>query len=142
MPIAVPRIGTGIAQIQAIICVPLHAGEEWIGRVTAAYLEPQEFPAQKIRMIEIFANHAGQAIFNAMQYEQRAELAVARERQRIACEMHDTMLQTLVSMNINLRVAIRHARQGDWEKALQVFEQARTLARSPCRRGGIPEQPA
>lgn len=135
MPIAVSRIGTGIAQIQAIICVPLHAGEEWIGRVTAAYLEPQEFPAQKIRMIEIFANHAGQAIFNAMHYEQRADMAVAQERQRIACEMHDTMLQTLVSMNINLRVAIRHARQGDWEQALQVFEQARHLGKVAVQEG-------
>ncbi len=135
MPIDVPRIGTGISQLQAVICIPLHAGQVSIGRIVVGFLEPQEFPTQKIRMLEIFANHAGQAIYNAMLFEQMAEMAVVQERQRIACEMHDTMLQTLVSLNINLRVAIWRARQGDWEEALRVFEQARQLGKVAVQEG-------
>ena len=134
-PIDVPRTAMGIPQIQAVICVPLHAGDIAIGKLTAAYLDPQEFPDHQIRMLEIFANHAGQAIYNAMLFEQLGDMAVAQERQRIACEMHDTMLQTLVTLNINLRVAIRQARQHNWEEALVVFEQARQLGKVAVQEG-------
>ncbi len=135
MPLEASRLGVGIPQIQAVICVPLIVGQVTLGRVTACYMTPQRFQMQRIRLLEIFASHAGQAISNAQLYEQLGTLILEQERHRLACEMHDTMLQTLVSLNINLRVAIGHARREDWSQALQVLDEAHALGKMAVREG-------
>lgn len=133
--IEVPRKALGIPEIQAVMCVPLRAGDAVIGKITVFYLQPQRFDEQDIHIFEIFANHAGQAINNARLYERLSALTAAQERQRIACEMHDTMLQTLVSLNINLRVALRHAEKGNWDRVQPLLQEARSLGKMAVQEG-------
>ncbi len=134
-PIEVPRKALGIPELRAVMCVPLRAGDAVIGKITVFYLQPQRFDEQDIHIFEIFANHAGQAINNARLYEHLSALIAAQERQRIACEMHDTMLQTLVSLNINLRVALRHAEKGNWDRVQPLLQEARSLGKMAVQEG-------
>jgi signal transduction histidine kinase len=135
VPIQVPRLALGYDAIEAVLCVPLRAGDVSLGKLTAVYFTPQQFPAYQVKMLQIFASHAGRAIQNAKLFEQIEAMTLSQERQRIACEMHDTMLQTLVTMNINLRVAIQQAHQAHWQEALPIFEEARRLGKVAVQEG-------
>ncbi|MBN2470632.1 MAG: GAF domain-containing protein [Anaerolineae bacterium] len=129
IPLQMVRDHLGIPDVQAMTCSPLRAGNAVIGKLTAVYLQPQLFTAQQISLREVFANHAGQALRNAQLYEQLGDLTAAQERQRIALEMHDTMLQTLVTLNINLRVAESLIEQEDWAQVRECVETAHRLGK-------------
>lgn len=135
LPIEQVRLNLEIAAAQAMCCTPLRAGNEIIGKLTLIYATPRRFTPQQRRLQEIFASHAGQAVHNAQLYEQLGELSVAQERQRIACEMHDTMLQTLVSLNINLQVALNHAGREHWDQVTELVEDARRLGKIAIAEG-------
>jgi signal transduction histidine kinase len=135
VPLVAVRQNLGLAEVRAMICMPLYAGNATIGKLTVIYLDPQYFSAQQIRMLEIFASHAGQAVHNAQLYERLSELTAAKERQLIASEMHDTMLQTLITLNINLQVALKHAHQKDWGQVEDLIRKARSLGKAAIVEG-------
>lgn len=125
----------GVSGIRAVTCSPLRAGSAVIGKLAAVYLQPQRFTQRQLDVREIYASYAGQALRNAQLYERLAPLTAAQERQRIAMEMHDTMLQTLVTLNINLQVAMAHIRDADWVGAQQCVEAARQLGKAAVVEG-------
>ena len=135
VPIEVVRRRLGVSQAQALYCNPLTASGEVIGKLTVVFTQPKRFTVQELRLQEIFANHAGQALYNAHLYERLSDLTAAHERRRIAGEMHDTMLQTLVSLNINLRVLLRYAHQGEWKQVLALLEDSRRLGKIAIQEG-------
>jgi len=135
LPIDFMRRQLNLPELQALCWVPLHAGSVDIGRLLIAYSHPKCFTHQDLRLKEIFAGHAGQAIYNAELYERLSELTVSQERQRIACELHDTMLQTLVSLNINLRVLHSFARHQAWEQMEPLIDTIRQLGKNAMQEG-------
>lgn len=135
IPLQTVRENLGIPGVRAMTCSALRAGSAVIGKLTAVYLEPQHFTAQQISLREIFASHAGQALRNAQLYERLGDLTAAQERQRIAMEMHDTMLQTLVTLNINLHVAMSLSDQEDWAQVRECLEVAHRLGKAAVDEG-------
>ncbi len=135
IPLQMVRDHLGIPDVHAMTCSPLRAGNAVIGKLTAIYLQPQHFTAQQISLREIFASHAGQALRNAQLYERLGDLTAAQERQRIAMEMHDTMLQTLVTLNINLHVARSLSEQEQWPQVRDCLEVAHRLGKAAVDEG-------
>lgn len=127
------RIGSPL--IKAVNCIPLQSGANVIGKLSFAYTTMTEFAPQELRLHEIYANHAAQAIANAQLYERLSALTVARERRHIACEIHDTLLQTLIALNINLRVMRTEAQHGNWDEALDVLATAQHLGKLAMQEG-------
>lgn len=133
--IQVVRRILGMPTAQAIASTPLRVGDHVVGSLVSVYNQAQTITLHQLRLQEIFASHAAQAIDNAQLYERLANLTAAQERQRIACEMHDTMLQTLVSLNITLQVALGHVHHERWLQARAVIEEARQLGRLAMQEG-------
>lgn len=133
--IEVIRQHWGLPQAQAIAYTPLRSDKEIIGSLLTAHFQPQRFTSHQIRLRQAFASHAGQAICNAYLFECLSQLTLAQERRRIACEMHDTMLQTLVSLNINLQVALSQAEQRNWEKVAALLQEGRRLGKLAVQEG-------
>lgn len=125
----------GIPGIRAVTSSPLQAGNNTIGKLVAVYLKPQQFTTRQIRLHEIFASHAGQALHNAQLYEQLGCMVAAQERQRLAMEMHDTMLQTMTSLNINLRVALSYIDDAEWDNAAGCVRTAQMLGKEALEEG-------
>jgi signal transduction histidine kinase/DNA-binding NarL/FixJ family response regulator len=95
------------ATLRGVIGVPL----EWRGRIIGACIvfsrdERREFGPADAELLRLFAKHAAIALANARMHETaeeraRAEAAAA-ERDRLLGELHDTLAQSLVSVQVHL----------------------------------------
>lgn len=135
VPIDLARQQLGLPNMNAIHCVPLQVDNITIGKLAAIFFKDKCFSRQELRLQEIFANRAAQAIYNAELHDQIEGQAAECERRQIACEMHDTLLQTLISLNINLRVLQNVAQQGNWQDVLTLVEKARQLGKLAMQEG-------
>lgn len=124
-----------VPAIKAACCLPLQTNDITIGKLALLYFEERTFVPQELRVFEVFAGHVAQAIYNAQLFEQIAALTAANERWQIACEMHDTLLQTLITLNINLRVMQEQAQQGNWHDVQQLIATARELGQVAAQEG-------
>jgi len=61
-----------------------------------------EFDAQDMRLVEMFALHAGIGIENARLHEQVQRLAIVEERDRIAKDLHDGIIQSIYAVGLTL----------------------------------------
>ncbi len=61
-----------------------------------------EFSIGDLRLVELFARHAGIAIDNARLHAQAGRLAVAEERDRIGRDLHDGIIQSLYAVALSL----------------------------------------
>ena len=61
-----------------------------------------EFSVSDLRLVELFARHAGIAIDNARLHAQAGRLAVAEERDRIGRDLHDGIIQSLYGVALSL----------------------------------------
>jgi signal transduction histidine kinase len=61
-----------------------------------------EFSVTDLRLVELFARHAGIAIDNARLHAQAGRLAVAEERDRIGRDLHDGIIQSLYAVGLSL----------------------------------------
>jgi signal transduction histidine kinase len=61
-----------------------------------------EFSEADQRLVETFALHAGIAIENARLHEQVERLAVVTERERIAADLHDGIIQSIYAVGLSL----------------------------------------
>ncbi len=92
--------------MRSFLGVPIVAGEEVIG---AFYLTERRdaptFDEQDQAVIELLAAHAAIAITNARLFEQRRELSIVSERNRLALDLHDVVSQKLFSLVLTAEAA-------------------------------------
>ena len=79
----------------------------WQGVITGVFgicaADPsRRFTDADVQVLTLFAKHAAVAIENARLYQQSRELAVTEERNRLAREIHDTLLQSLAAIGVEL----------------------------------------
>ncbi|HEX2754048.1 MAG TPA: GAF domain-containing sensor histidine kinase [Candidatus Limnocylindrales bacterium] len=90
-------------QMTSFLGVPVMAHGSSVGNL---YLtdkrEAAEFSLGDLRLVELFASHAGIAIDNARLHAQAGRLAVAEERDRIGRDLHDGIIQSLYAVGLSL----------------------------------------
>ena len=65
-------------------------------------VEALEFSEDDQALVEMFALHAGIAIENARLHEQVQRLAIVEERERIAKDLHDGIIQSIYAVGLSL----------------------------------------
>ncbi|MEU5155907.1 GAF domain-containing sensor histidine kinase [Glycomyces sp. NPDC021274] len=85
------------------------------------------FSESDTELIELLASHAAIAITNARLYERSRELTVVEERNRLARELHDAVMQRLFSLRLSARAA-RKLAPTDPEAAADRLGEVETLA--------------
>jgi signal transduction histidine kinase len=85
------------------------------------------FSEADTELIELLASHAAIAITNARLYERSRELTVVEERNRLARELHDAVMQRLFSLRLSARAA-RKLVPVDPEAAACRLDEVETLA--------------
>jgi len=87
--------------IYAVLVAPLRARGTAFGVLAVMTDEASRaFSPDEISLAETIAADVAAAIENARLYEQAQELAVTRERQRLARDLHDSVTQTLYSVTL------------------------------------------
>ena len=81
----------------AFLSMPLQANGDVIG-VLEVLDKPGGFVKDDIRIVSLFADQAAINIEHARLNQQAGQLAVLEERQRLARELHDSVVQSLYSM--------------------------------------------
>ena len=87
------------SDLTALLAVPLHGSDGVIG-VLDVVNKPGGFSEEDVRLMSVFANQAAMAIEHARLQQQAEQLAVLQERERLARELHDSVTQSLYSVNL------------------------------------------
>lgn len=104
--------------MRTLLAVPVNCKSPFLGNI---YLSEKHngslFTLDDEQTLERFAVQAGLAIDNAHLHAQAAEIAAARERLRIAHEMHDGLAQVLGYVNTKVQAAKQYLRRGNADEA-------------------------
>lgn len=116
--------------MRTLLAVPVTCKSPFLGNI---YLSEKNnaslFTADDQATLERFAVQAGIAIDNAHLHAQAAEIATARERLRIAHEMHDGLAQVLGYVNTKVQAAKQYLRRGNTEEASVQLDELAVSAR-------------
>ncbi len=80
------------------LAVPIVLGHEVFGVVNVE--GRQHFEKEDISSIQVIADHLAVAIKNARLFDEAREVAIMRERQRLARDLHDSVTQVLSSISM------------------------------------------
>ncbi|MEP7158892.1 MAG: GAF domain-containing sensor histidine kinase [Chloroflexota bacterium] len=90
-------------EMHSFLGVPVRSKGHSIGNV---YLTNKRgggpFGDSDLRLVEMFALHAGIAMDNARLHEEIGRLAIVDERQRISQDLHDSIIQSLYAISLSL----------------------------------------
>ena len=90
-------------QMRSFLGAPVRAKGQSIGNLYLANKRTaRAFTDADLRLVEMFALHAGIAIDNARMHEEIGRLAIVEERQRISQDLHDSIIQSLYAISLSL----------------------------------------
>lgn len=116
--------------MRSLLAVPISCKSPFLGNIyLSEKIDGALFTVDDEETLERFAVPAGIAIDNAHLHAQAAEIATARERQRIAHEMHDGLAQVLGYVNTKVQAAKQYLRRGKTEEANTQLDELAVSAR-------------
>ena len=95
--------------------------------------KPGGFTEEDVRVMSIFANQAAMAIEHARLQKQAEQLAVLQERERLARELHDSVTQSLYSVNLYANAAALALTAGKQETATGYLQELQDTAQEGMR---------
>jgi signal transduction histidine kinase len=104
-PRAYPRV-TQLARMGPTVCVPLQAEGQPIGGLWVSRRRGRPgFARETVRVVESFARQVSVALESARVRRELNRLVVLEERERIARELHDGIIQSLFAVGMGLQGA-------------------------------------
>ncbi|HWG99168.1 MAG TPA: GAF domain-containing protein, partial [Pilimelia sp.] len=93
------------------LLVPLAADKQTVGALVVAYRKGSiGFAGEPdVALVETFAGQAALALLRVRSQDERELLAVLSDRERIARDLHDVVIQRLFAAGMHLQSALRHA---------------------------------
>ncbi|PWK13493.1 GAF domain-containing sensor histidine kinase [Tumebacillus permanentifrigoris] len=94
---------------RSLLVVPIHSDSQVVGVISLGKKESYSFREDDLKMMTIFATHAGVAMRNAQYIEEREKRLLLEERNRLAREIHDGLAQDLASAILQVEMLKRIA---------------------------------
>jgi len=104
------------------LAVRLRTGDQVIGALCVGGTKPRMFGPEAVLVLTQLAGIAAVALENSHLYEQAEHRAALEERQQIAAEIHDGLLQTLGYLRWMVGLSSQQLSQGDVSRALATFQ--------------------
>lgn len=104
-----------------VLAVPLRSGERWVAALTACWPGPEGElePQVDLPSVAGFAEQLALAMDVAEAQADRARLAVLEERERIARDLHDMVIQRLFAIGLDVQGAAQDAVRADVARRLE-----------------------
>jgi signal transduction histidine kinase len=96
--------------------VPIRAKGEVLGVLSVVGAVGQQFSREEVTLLDTIADQIGVAVENARLYQKAEQLAVMKERSRLARELHDSVTQALYSMTLLAEAGQRLVATGNLER--------------------------
>jgi signal transduction histidine kinase len=141
-PLVVPNIAAGVAPLRVI---PINVGDltyagapmrvrgQVLGVLSVVRSAERQFSAEEVKLLTSIADEVGVAVENARLYQQAEQLAVLRERERLARELHDSVTQSLYSLTLLAEAGIRLARANELEKVKEYLARLAEIGQQALR---------
>ena len=88
----------GTHEFKSLLATPLVADGKNIGTISVCSSQIRAFTREDERLVMTLAAHAAIAVKNAQLFARSEQLAILKERNRIASEIHDSLAQNLASL--------------------------------------------
>jgi two-component system, NarL family, sensor histidine kinase DevS len=111
------------AGFKSMISVPLAARGAVVGVMNVATRHKRSFSEREVRLLMAIGSWAGITIENALLHSQARRLAVLEERERIAMDLHDGIIQSIYAVGLALDFA-RKALEDDPDQSRRKINQA------------------
>jgi signal transduction histidine kinase len=108
-----------VYDLKTCLCTSLRAQDEFLGVLLIWRNYEEQFTSADKRLVALFTNQASLALYNAKLHEQNRQLAIEQERTRLAQNLHDTVAQSLYSIGMATRTALKLLEQGRSEDQLR-----------------------
>ena len=115
---------------RAFASVPLKSGDEVVGVMSVAARDAARLGDAEVRLLADLGNQIGLAVGNARYVEKLPALAALEERQRIARELHDSLAQTLGSLQMGLAAIRERLRRVPPPEAAKELKRLEGVART------------
>jgi signal transduction histidine kinase len=107
---------------QSELVIPLKIGSDLIGTLDVHSTKKNAFTAEDALVIQSLGDQISIAIENARLYERSRDLAVLEERNRLARDLHDSVIQALYSLSLLAGGWRRLVSSGEEENVLSYFD--------------------
>lgn len=104
------------------LVVPLRYGGKVIGTLDVQSEQANTFTPQDVLLLQSLGDQVAIAIENARLYERSRELGVREERDRLARELHDSVIQSLCSLTLFSEASRRLVNSGQTDQAQQYLD--------------------
>lgn len=114
-------------RMRSALYAPINIGPRTVG-VFAVYSDRRNcYTQQDLDLLSAIGGHLGMIVASAIMEDRTRQVAVLRERNRHARDLHDGVQQVLSSLRIYLLEAQDVVREGDADDAIQILEDCTTV---------------
>lgn len=113
----------------SLLCAPLVIHGKNLGVLLIWRENKPSFAGRELRMLDAFASQAAIGLDNARLYTHNRQLAIEKERHRLARSLHDSVTQSLYSIGLAAQAALRLLQQNGAHKTREPIEHIHLLAK-------------
>jgi signal transduction histidine kinase len=115
------------------VSVPLIAQGRPVGAINLGSCTHRPVTAEEMSLLASIGQQIGVAVENARLYEQAQQLAVMKERNRLARDLHDSVTQALYGVSLYAEAAARQLSRGSVDLVAQYLNDIRATAQESLR---------
>jgi signal transduction histidine kinase len=118
---------------QLVISIPLMAKGRTVGAINLGAHNPRSVAPEELSLLAAIGHQIGVAVENAQLYEQAQQLAVVKERNRLARDLHDSVTQALYGVMLYAEAAARQLSSGEVGMTSEHLREIRGTAQEALR---------
>jgi two-component system nitrate/nitrite sensor histidine kinase NarX len=119
--------------LQLVVSTPLIVKERTVGAIDLGAHQVREIEPEELALLTAIGHQIGVAVENARLYEQAQQLAVIEERNRLARDLHDSVMQALYGVTLYAEAAARQLEAGQNTLACDHLKEIRDTTEEALR---------
>jgi signal transduction histidine kinase len=119
--------------LELVISIPLIAQGEAVGVLNLGSRTPRTITSEELSLLAAIGQQIGVAVVNAQLYDQAQQLAIIKERNRLARDLHDSVTQALYGVTLYAEAAARQLQLGEIGMVADHLGEIRATAQESLR---------
>jgi signal transduction histidine kinase len=116
-----------------VVSIPLMVHGRTVGAINLGTRTPRSLTSEELSLLAAIGHQIGVAVENARLYGQAQQLAVMKERNRLARDLHDSVTQALYGVTLYSEAATRQLLSGEIDLAVSHLGEIRNTAQESLR---------